>query len=406
MSSDVENVLREKRFEYMNIDQLVEILGITIKKDNENKIITFACMLAAYTKESQFNISFNAPSSTGKSYIPLEIATLFPKEDVIKLGGCSPAAFYHEQGFYDKERNSIIVDLSRKIIIFLDQPNNLLLERLRSLLSHDEKEITSKITDKSERGGNRTKTVIIVGFPSVIFCSAGLMIDEQEGTRFLLLSPQSSEEKIRESVHERVKRDSDSASYYETLNRHPLRNNLKERISAIKEANISSIIIPNPELIESRFFQSRTRLKAKDSREIGRVTSLIKSFALLNLWFREVRNEALVANEEDIIMAFDIWSAVSESQSRNIPPYIYGIHKEVILPIYREKNEGVSEDFREGVTRGDVLKRYLEVYGEALPEIKLRQQILPMLEQAGLIVQEEGVVDKRIKLIKPTPQEK
>jgi hypothetical protein len=39
-----------------------------------------------------------AESSTGKSYIPLELSGLFPSEDVIKLGYASPTSFFHDWG--------------------------------------------------------------------------------------------------------------------------------------------------------------------------------------------------------------------------------------------------------------------------------------------------------------------
>lgn len=81
--------------------ELIKILGLTIKKDEENKLITFLCALSAYSENSSFNISYNAPSSTGKSYIPTEIAHLFPKDDVIEISYCSPTAFFHDNGKYE-----------------------------------------------------------------------------------------------------------------------------------------------------------------------------------------------------------------------------------------------------------------------------------------------------------------
>lgn len=177
----------------MSSQELIEILGLTIKKDEENKLITFLCELSAYTEDSQLNISFNAPSSTGKSYIPTEIAQLFPEEDVIEIGYCSPTAFSHDVGTYEKEKEGYIVDLSRKILIFLDQPHTLLLQHLRPFLSHDKQEIRLKITDKSQK--------------------AGLKIDEQEITRFLLLSPETNQEKIREAVYQKIKKETDCEAY-------------------------------------------------------------------------------------------------------------------------------------------------------------------------------------------------
>ena len=97
-------------FEPLSPQVLIEILGLTIKKDEQNKLITYLCELSAYTNDSQFNISFNAPSSTGKSYIPTEIARLFPKEDIIEVGYCSPTAFFHDYGIFDKETGRKFLD--------------------------------------------------------------------------------------------------------------------------------------------------------------------------------------------------------------------------------------------------------------------------------------------------------
>lgn len=226
----------------ISIDELNEILGSTVKRDDQNKVITFLTMLLTYTDEDQINIGFLAESSTGKSYIPLMVSQYFPEEDVIKLGYASPTAFFydygvlmHKQGIpvnFDMKPNKAaikedleiergkvsnaeveaaykreirkwkellkgsyyMVDLHQKILIFLDMPHDMLLQRLRSLLSHDEREIMIKSTDKKERLGLRTKTVVVKGYPTVIFCSAKFTLADQEKTRLLLLSPEISQE--------------------------------------------------------------------------------------------------------------------------------------------------------------------------------------------------------------------
>ncbi len=179
LSETLEHIaIDTSKFKPLSSDEVLQTLGITIKKDEENKLITFLCELSAYTDSDQLNVSFNAPSSSGKSYIPTEIAQLFPKEDVIELGYCSPTAFFHDQSKgYNKETNELVVDLSRKILIFLDQPHTLLLQHLRPFLSHDNKEIRLKITDKSQKGGNRTKNILLRGFSAVIFCTSLLQQD-------------------------------------------------------------------------------------------------------------------------------------------------------------------------------------------------------------------------------------
>jgi hypothetical protein len=399
--------INTSQFKPLSSPELIEILGLTIKKDEENKLITFLCELSAYTENSQFNISFNAPSSTGKSYIPTEIARLFPEEDIIEIGYCSPTAFFHDIGEYQKEKKGYLVDLSRKVLIFLDQPHTQLLERLRPLLSHDKKEINLKITDKTQKFGLKTKNVLLRGYPSVIFCTAGLKIDEQEATRFLLLSPETNQEKIREAIQEKIKKETDADAYQKWLDDNPERKLLKERIQAIKQENIKEIKIGSPEKIEERFLKKNRMLKPRHSRDIGRLISLIKSFALLNLWFRKNDSSVIIANDEDIEEAFKIWDAISESQELNLPPYIYHFYQEVILPAWNDKNKNRSEGCEEitgelGLTRQDIIQKHYQIYGRFIADWQLRQQIIPMLETAGLIMQEQDPSDKRKMLIYPT----
>lgn len=379
--------------------ELIEILGLTIKKDDHNKLATFLCELSAYTESSQFNVSFNAPSSTGKSYIPMEIAQLFPEEDVVQIGHCSPTSFFHENGTFNKERNGTEIDLSRKVLIFLDQPHTQLLERLRPLLSHDKKEMTVKITDKSQHAGMRTKTIFIKGFPAVIFCSAGILIDEQEGTRFLLLSPESNHEKVSQGVHEKILRETDPKAYQEKLENNPNRTLLKERILAIRNERVNEIFLPDSGTIEKVFMAGKEYLKPRHQRDIGRFIAFVRMFALLNMWFREKKRDCLVANEMDVQEAIELWSVLSESQEYNLPPYIYDLYKNVILPAFREKNEGISITL--GLTKKDISKRHQMIHGRFLEDWRLRQQIIPLLEAAGLVEQEPDAMDKRKILIFP-----
>ena len=395
------------QFKPLSSQELIEILGLTIKKDEENKVVTFLCELSAYTENAQFNISFNAPSSTGKSYIPTEIARLFPEEDVVELGYCSPTAFFHDVGEWNKDMKGYVVDLSRKILIFLDQPHTQLLERLRPLLSHDKKEISVKITDKTQKFGMKTKNVLLKGYPSVIFCTAGLRIDEQEATRFLLLSPEVNHEKIRQGILESIKKEADAESYKDWLDENPERKLLKERIRAIKLEGIREIRIASYQKVVERFFSEHKVLKPRHQRDIKRLTSLIKSFALINLWWRGKSGTTITANEDDIEQAFKIWDAISVSQELNLPPYIYNLYQEVILKAWNDKNSNRSEGFAEitgalGLSRQELLQKHFEVYGRMLDTNQLRQQILPMLETAGLIMQEADPSDKRKMLIYPT----
>ena len=89
-----EQHIEQREFPFLSKEELLDILGLSIKSDEHNKLATFLCMLSAFTESSQINVAFSAPSSSGKSYIPLEISKLFP--DVQTFGYASPTSFFHE----------------------------------------------------------------------------------------------------------------------------------------------------------------------------------------------------------------------------------------------------------------------------------------------------------------------
>lgn len=397
----INNQIEEVQFNPITLDEVTEVLGLTIKKDNTNKLVAFLCMLSIYTENSQFNIIFNAPSSTGKSYIPMEVSSLFPKEDVMTLAYSSPMAFFHATGNWDEKRKVISIDLSNKIIIFQDQPHTELLQRLRPLLSHDEKILRVQIADKKQKGGLRTKEIELIGFPSVVFCSAGMKIDEQESTRFLLLSPETNSEKIREAVASKIEKEADYQTYIDQLNSNPKRQELMERIRAIKQSIIKDInISEHKDLIEKLFWRNGKNPKPRHQRDIARVMGLIKVISLLNFQSRNRYGDILQSKEEDVYEAFKLWDSISEAQEYNLPPFIFNLYWEIIIPEYLSLNHGKA--FTVGITRENIKNRYYKETDTFLEDTRLRFQILPMLQMSGLLEEEQDKNDRRVLRYKPT----
>lgn len=390
-------------FGELSIAELASILDLTIKHDTENKLVTFLCMLSAYTDDSQLNVSFNAPSSTGKTYIPTQVAQYFPDADVRQYGGASPTAFFHDNASYNKEKDCYVTDLERKILVFLEQPNPKLQENLRPILSHDKKEIDYKITDKDKKGSNRAKNIVIRGFPATIFCSASMRLDEQEATRAILLSPETSIEKVQEGVHMATMRDANKAEFMAIIESNPERQLLKDRVLAIKQEQVEDIVVPNPYSIERRFMDHVKSTKPRHQRDVSHLISIIKSVALLNVWFRRDDKGKVVASQSDIDAGFKIWQKLNKSQEHNLPPYIYEFYNKYILPIYVSKNTeaSVTTNGEQGIHRKEIIQRHYQLENRLLNEDTFRRQILPMLETSGLITQEKDPEDKRNKLIFP-----
>ena len=397
-------------------EEIIQILGSTVKHDNTNKVITFLNLLCNYTDEDQANLGFLAGSSTGKSYLPIEIGTgYFPQSDLMIVGYCSPTAFFHEYGTLlpdpedkrdlepEKKRKIRYINLHQKIIIFLDQPHAKLLENLRPLLSHDQKQITMKITNRSEKSGNRSENIVIEGYPTVVFCSANYKQDEQEKTRLLLLSPEVTQDKLRETIALKIHKDGNRYSYKREISKNSERTKLAARIDNIRKAKINQIVIPEElqSLIYDKFIESHPILQARNQRDIGRLVNIIKGYTLLNFYSRNWHSEfykdktdtletdpitALTVQLRDVEIGFKYYNTVAEANELGIPPEVY-----TVFNSFKTKMQENSEGF----TRKDFQTMYFKAFRKFIGREKAKA-FIDTLETAGLIIEQPDPTDKRI----------
>lgn len=394
---------RARKYPEMSLEELDEILSLTIKEDKENKLIAFLGLLSAFTPEEQLNISFSAPSSSGKTYIATEIAKLFPKDYVKELGYCSPKSFFHEYGEYNKETREYTIDFSNQIIVFLDMPHSLLLEHMRPLLSKDKKVVQHKITDKHNQ---LTKTINWNGFFSTIFCSANPRLDEQESTRFIVLSPETTQDKMAQAVVEKAKKSVRPKEYNKNVKADEKRKELIQRVEDISCLGIKEIRlnITENEIVEA-FKQDRPVWKPRHSRDLEKVISLCKSISLLNYWDRRTEEPtAIISTREDFDKALTLWNNVAEPQELNISPYCYQVYKEIFLPLWEiaQQETSLIPNRKKGVKRPDISKKYLKVYGRSLSDEKLRKDLIPSWENAGLVSKQSDPDDARSYMLMKT----
>ncbi|MGH9992960.1 MAG: hypothetical protein ACREBU_06970 [Nitrososphaera sp.] len=386
-------VLTDDLKKEVSLSEIAKILGTSIKRDDAAKQITFLAMLLAQTANDQVNIGFQSESASGKTYIALELRWYFPKEEVITLAAASPTAFYHERSEFNKERGVNIVDFEGKILILLEQPHFTLLERMRSFLSHDEKELTFKITDRSQKSGLRAKTVILKGYATVIFCTAKMNPDEQEKTRLILLSASTDQEKLRQSLLLTSSRKSNSAEYEKLMSRNPDRIWLKNRVQAIRDRGIKEIVIPNHEkAVYERFIREHPYLQARHNRDFPRIISFIKSHALLNCFNRKCDGDTIEASQQDIDAGFMLYKQISESNEVGLSPYIFKVYSKVIEPLL---------DPKIGVSKKEILSHYHAVFHATLSP-KTLDDILSQIQAAGLTEERPDDNDKRRTLFYPT----
>jgi hypothetical protein len=377
------------------IADLKRILGTTIKHDDANKSITFLGMLLTYTEEDQINIGYLAESSTGKSYIPHELSHYFPEEDIIEIGYASPTSFFHDSSKVVKKdkKQCFVVDLHQKILIFMDQPHAQLLERLRPVLSHDKKEIPLLITDRNKNKNLRTKRILIQGFPTVIFASARFNMQDQEKTRLLLLSPETTQEKLDESINLRVQRESDREAFKQSLEKDSDRSSLAQRVTDIKQAKIAQVTVP-PELssqIVKRFKEKHKKLIPRNQRDISRLLALIKAHALLNFDHRKWTGSNIEASKDDVNAGFELYGSISEANELGLSPELYSIY--VRLKPLLEKIENIANN---GITVTDYQVYYEQQFFRKM-SYDVARETLKAFVSMGLLTECTDFNDRRTK---------
>ncbi len=387
------------KFKELTVDDIADVLDLTIKNNRVNKVITFLAMLLAYTEDSQLNVMFNAQSSTGKTYLTMETSALFPSQDVKIYGRTSKTAFYYNESLTKADNSGRqYIDLERRILVFAEQPDMQLLENLRSFLSHDMKMTPFILTNKGKNGKNTARESYLRGFATVLFCSANLRIDEQEQTRCLLLSPESTEDTVRAGVDMSIVRNSDKNAYLKQLNKNESRRLLMDRILYIKGLNVGQIDIADRDYLKKRFYEKRRSMPPRTQREISHFISLVKGMALVNAPFR-MKGGKIVATNKDVDEVMKLWDVIGESMFYGVPPQALEFYKRYVLVAFIKRNDGSSK--KKGVTYDQIASEYFKQTGSYPNLDMVRKMFIPALQCASLISYDKDEDDRRQMLVTP-----
>ena len=239
-----------------DIDYVVDVITKEVPKDERLVKQTLYTILSAKSNEP-INLAVNAPTGQGKSYVVQKVADLFPKNDIVSLGGMSEKALFHRDGslvIKDDDGNYVsieqklkdieseiqkceaeihktkddnlkqakrleikdleeqkkelsknlkkLIELSGKTLVFLDSPPAHLLEALMPLLSHDRTEVEYEYVDTNN--SIRTRGNVLRGFPAVIFTAAKDYTNNPRHPeiqrRFLITNPHMSQEKYHKAI--------------------------------------------------------------------------------------------------------------------------------------------------------------------------------------------------------------
>jgi hypothetical protein len=397
--------------------------GKSIRRDEATRKAVFLTMLSTYM-DDPINLFMKGPSSIGKTYVIKKMIDYFPEEDVWSLGGASPTAFIHEQGELIDEYGEVIptdenelsdlteeelkdikermkkakyvVRLENKIVIFLDAPHVETYNKLRTILSHDRKQITFKFADRS-KGAKRivTRTVYIYGWPSTIFADSSVSYIQDLVTRGFTITPEMTVEKYKEALEvigeEEAYPEAPDAEL-EELRKIVLE--FKERAMKMK------VKIPfGPQM--SKIYPSDM---PRDMRDFKRFCSLVKVIAMLNAEQRPKAvvngKEYVLANMDDLREAMNVFSKMEMTTRTGLPGDVLEFYDKVLVPLRT----------KEVVYFSDILPKYHEVYNRSITKNLLQMRHIKLLLEAGLIDRlsdeeyETKNIDKRLaafKIMKP-----
>ncbi len=421
----------------------------TIKQENLlTRLITYTA-LSAYTKEP-LNLGIMAPTSEGKTYPVNETIKLFPNQDVWLIGSMSPKVIIRDKGILvDKNNNPIdeniknlkklikiekdeekkynlgqelyslyenskvLIDLTNKIIVFLEPPHQETWNILKPILSHDSEYIEHPYVYKTETGGQEVKHIVTKGWPSCIFCSAK---DESNWptwpeiqSRFFITSPNMIKQKYEESNFLIGQRQG-----LPTLVQEQLILSLEE----LQQAK-NCILLIKKELLRNYqngvwipyyniLSQSLPSEKGTDVRVAMRIFSLLKLITKINTFLRfklQMGNETMsISTYKDLEEVLKFTQNIS-----GIPSYKIDFFTTIFIPLFNlktkpdsntENNDDIAEE-RIALTTTELSEYYKKIKGKAITTDNIKKTYLFKLKNNGLIDEIDSKIDRRRKIYYP-----
>jgi hypothetical protein len=462
-------------------DRIKYCIDVILKEAKlEDRLVKqiFYTMLSAYTN-NPLNLAINSPSGEGKNYVLRKVAENFPKEDVMFLAGMTDKALFHragklvvknESGAYDdiegliKEYDARIediqselantndrilkqglkaqiktvedakkdlykdakklIDLSHKILIFLDTPRFELFNAIMSLLSHDNYEVEYEYADSTSTG-IRTKVNIIRGYPAVFFAQA---LDfshykryPEIKRRFNVTNPKMDKDKYKAAIELIGKKFSYPDFIYQAI---VVSNSKKERVREIirglrenilnvcgaVEPGSNNVIVPFDEVI----INSLQTSKAHDMTIAYRLFSYLSLLPIVNIDKRPRIVFRKKGEPITQIMPFatydDLEQAIFLMQyASGVRPFILEWYYQVFIKTYNAKAEPDSKIFESGekiedriaVTSEQLVIATKEIQNKSFTNKKVLEGFLEPLMNEGYIDKQESAINHRNNIYYP-----
>jgi len=352
-------------------------LGRTVRRDDITKNMSLLTCLSAYTSKP-LNLFLRGESSIGKTYNIMQVSNYFPQEDVWRLGGLSKRALVHGFGVLVDQHNEEIdlskkpqkptkseyadeydyrevtkeykeaqetwvkrlqnsrylVDLTGKILLFLEPPDFETFMALRPILSHDAREISYKIVDKTAKGKLQTKHVIIRGWPACVFCSTREKYVQDLATRGFTVTPEMTPEKYRNANILTGEKAALPWKFQRDFDFNLLEGYVRSFKNRMEDFQV---LIPYAKQLAGKFPSNFPRAM----RDFKHVLTLIKVSAQFHFVQRPIliqkiedkEKRYILASRQDYDFVMGLWEKVRETTETSAPGQIMKFFHEVVEKI-------------------------------------------------------------------------
>jgi|WetSurMetagenome_2_1015567.scaffolds.fasta_scaffold42541_2 hypothetical protein len=355
------------------LSNLLADMDTRIKMDRPVKLSVFFTGVSCYLKDPM-NLFQRGESGVGKSYDTIQSLVYFPEETKVLLGGISPKALIHDHGvlmnregkpidedaspekpkrtdfdsveefkeatqayktkirqYKDNLKNSYtLIDLSNKILVFLETPEFETFRMLFPILSHDTLRYQYRFVDKTSKGSMRTIHVVLEGWPATIFLTTERKFMEELATRSFTVTPENCCEKI-EAANELTNQ---KACYpWEQEKENQTVEHFREILLAVQSwFNVydAEVVVPFEEL--SKLFP---REIARDMRDYAHFMQFVKTITALHLFQRPILKlkdrRFVVATIYDVVVALSVYSEIFESTRTGTDQALLDFYHRIVL---------------------------------------------------------------------------
>lgn len=264
-----------------SLNQLIEKAGII---GEENSRLLLFLITISYLNKSPLHGIVQGSSGSGKTHIISRIADLMPQEDVLRFTRITESSLYNWGEF----------DLFQKIIIIedLDGLKEDALYALREFISNQV--LRSSVTIKDKKGNNKSSHKIVKGQFSSLSATTKGETYEDNMSRSFLLAVDESKEQTQRIIEYQNRRNAGEID----------RNEQEKAIGFVQKLvrNLKYYEVINP-------FATKLQLPEK-VHKIRRLNEMyqavIKQVTFINQYQREVKNNYLITEIEDIEQATEV----------------------------------------------------------------------------------------------------